>query len=74
MTRRIETQVQPFNLVTSDNETLYGWHLLPLHLCHEHEEELAANEPHGPADDYTQTPAFKLLKNDPNARVVVSCK
>lgn len=60
--------------MTPDNETLYGWHLLPLQLCHEHEEELNANEPDGPADDYTQTTAFKLLKNDPNARVVVSCK
>ncbi|PYI06536.1 alpha/beta-hydrolase [Aspergillus sclerotiicarbonarius CBS 121057] len=68
----LKTQVQPFNLATPDNETLYGWHLLPLHLCQEHEEELNANEPNGPADDYTQTPAFKLLKNDPNARVVVS--
>ncbi|GKZ36853.1 hypothetical protein AbraIFM66950_008086 [Aspergillus brasiliensis] len=68
----LKTQVQPFNLVTPDNETLYGWHLLPLQLCHEHEEELNANEPDGPADDYTKTTAFKLLKNDPNARVVVS--
>ena len=69
-----ETQVQPFNLVTPDNETIYGWHLLPLHLCREHEEELNANEPSGPADDYTQTPAFKFLAHDPNARVVVNCK
>lgn len=69
----IETQVQPFNLRTPDNETLYGWHLLPLHLCHEHEEELSANEPSGPAEDYTKTTAFKLLANDPKARVVINC-
>lgn len=69
-----ETQVQPFKLVTPDNETLYGWHLLPLHLVHEHEEELIKNTPSGPAKDYTQTVAFQTLANDPNARVVVSCK
>lgn len=33
-----------------------------------------ANEPSGPAEDYTKTTAFKLLANDPKARVVVSCK
>lgn len=74
MTVGIETQVQPFNLRTPDNETLYGWHLLPLHLCHEHDEELTANEPSGPAEDYTQTTAFKLLANDPKARVVINCR
>ncbi|KAL4954758.1 Alpha/Beta hydrolase protein [Aspergillus filifer] len=68
----LKTQVQPFNLVTPDNETLYGWHLLPLHLCREHEAELDSDKPAGPEDDYTTTPAFKLLANDPNARVVVS--
>ncbi|KAL2864209.1 alpha/beta hydrolase [Aspergillus lucknowensis] len=68
----LKTQVQPFNLVTPDNETLYGWHLLPLHLCREHEAELDLDKPAGPEDDYTLTPAFRLLANDPNARVVVS--
>ncbi|KAJ5580675.1 hypothetical protein N7450_006976 [Penicillium hetheringtonii] len=67
----LNTQVQPFNLGTPDNETLYGWHLMPLHLCYEHEEELSKDPPSGPAADYTQTSAFKLLANDPNARVVV---
>ncbi|OGM47043.1 hypothetical protein ABOM_003674 [Aspergillus bombycis] len=68
----LKTQVQPFNLVTPDNETLYAWHLLPPHLCREHEEKLNENEPSGPAGDYTKTPAYELLANDPNARVVVA--
>ncbi|CAI7627007.1 unnamed protein product [Penicillium pancosmium] len=67
----LNTQVQPFNLKTPDNETLYGWHLLPLHLCYQNEKELSENPPSGPAADYTHTAAFKLLANDPNARVVV---
>ncbi|KAJ5156715.1 hypothetical protein N7492_009518 [Penicillium capsulatum] len=68
----LKTQVQPFHLVTPDNETLYGWHLLPLHLCYENEQQLGENPPSGPAKEYTETVAFKLLANDPNARVVVS--
>jgi hypothetical protein len=46
---------------------------MPLHLCLEHELELMENTSSGPADDYTTTTAYKLLANDPNARVVVSC-
>ncbi|RAK80621.1 alpha/beta hydrolase [Aspergillus fijiensis CBS 313.89] len=68
----LKTQVQPFNLVTPDNETLYAWHLLPLQLCKEHEDDLHENERYGPAEDYTKTSAFKLLAHDPNARVVVN--
>ncbi|KAL3465523.1 Alpha/Beta hydrolase protein [Aspergillus heterothallicus] len=68
----LKTQVQPFNLVTPDNETIYGWHLLPLHLCREHEAMLDVDKPTGPEDDYTLSPAFRLLANGANARVVVS--
>lgn len=60
--------------MTPDNETLYGWHLLPLHLCRQHEEDLMNHPPNGPASDYTDTIAYKLLAGDPNARVVVSCE
>ncbi|OJJ44617.1 hypothetical protein ASPZODRAFT_2111388 [Penicilliopsis zonata CBS 506.65] len=68
----LRTQVQPFSLRTPDNETVYGWHILPLHLCREHEEVLSASELSGPAEDYSKTAAFKLLAEDPNARVVIS--
>lgn len=47
---------------------------MPLHLCLEFEKELMENPSTGPAEDYTKTVAYKLLANDPNARVVVSCK
>jgi hypothetical protein len=70
----IETQVQPFELVTPDNITLYGWHILPLHICREHEELLNDNWSYGPVKDHSETIAYKLLAEDPNARVVVNCK
>lgn len=66
--------MQPFHLVTPDNETLYGWHMLPLHLCRKHEQLLEENWSKGPAEDYSKTIAYKLLAEDPNARVVVSCE
>lgn len=50
------------------------WHLLPIHLCREHEELLNENLPSGPVSDVSNTPAFKLLAKDTNARVVVNCK
>lgn len=65
--------MQPFHLVTPDNETLYGWHLMPLHVCRDYEIEMMENPPSGPAKDYTKTIAYKSLVSDPNARVVVSC-
>lgn len=70
----VGTQVQPFHLVTADNVTLYGWHMLPLELCRENEAILNENVSNSPVDDYTTTTAFKLLANDPNARVIVNCE
>ncbi|PGH14061.1 hypothetical protein AJ80_06065 [Polytolypa hystricis UAMH7299] len=67
-----KSQVQPFNIVTPDNETLYAWHIIPPYLCKEFEEDLLANPPSGPAEDITKTLAYKLLAENPNARVVVN--
>ncbi|EFW17857.1 hypothetical protein D8B26_004809 [Coccidioides posadasii str. Silveira] len=68
----LKSQVQPFNLLTPDNATLYAWHILPLHLCKEHERELLASHSYGVAEDMTKTGAFNLLARDPNARVIVN--
>lgn len=67
-----ESQVQPFNITTPDNETLYAWHVLPLSLCGDQEQDLVSTRHKGPADDYTQTNAYKLLASDPNVRVIVN--
>ncbi|OJD19932.1 hypothetical protein AJ78_00126 [Emergomyces pasteurianus Ep9510] len=68
----LKSQVQPFNLRTPDNETIYAWHIIPPHLFKENEEALLANASSGPAEDITKTIAFELLAQDPNARVVVN--
>ncbi|KAK2741212.1 hypothetical protein FQN57_005674 [Myotisia sp. PD_48] len=67
-----KSQAQPFNIQTPDNETLYAWHILPPHLDHEHEAELRRNHASGVAKDFTKTTSFKLLSQDPNARVVLN--
>ncbi|KAK7547720.1 Alpha/Beta hydrolase protein [Phyllosticta citricarpa] len=67
-----KNQVTLFNITTPDNETLSAWHVLPLNVYEKHEEELL-DEPSGPVDNrFPQTKAFKLLKEDPNARLVIN--
>ncbi|KAM5496228.1 putative acylglycerol lipase [Microsporum canis] len=72
MLNALESQVQPFTLVTPDNETLYSWHIIPPHLYKDYEHILLKSPPDGPAKDVTKTLAFQLLAKDKNARVVVN--
>lgn len=61
----------PFNLTTSDGETLFCWHVLPLDVYLEHENELVQNTL-GAVDDLRETLGYKLLKRDAKGRVVVN--
>ncbi|KAI0377588.1 alpha/beta-hydrolase [Hypomontagnella monticulosa] len=63
-------QVTPFSLTTVDGEEIYAWHILPLPTYLKHEDELQAQEP-GFADNITGTTSFRLLKDDPRARLVI---
>ncbi len=65
-------QVTPFTL-TSGNESLYAWHVLPLRSVLEHEDRLQA-APAGYSNNITASESFKILKDDPGARLVISCK
>ncbi|KAI1413074.1 alpha/beta-hydrolase [Hypoxylon sp. FL1857] len=64
-------QVTPFTLTTVDGETIYAWHILPLLTYLKHEEKLHAQKP-GFSSDITKTESFRLLKDDPEARLVIS--
>lgn len=66
----MKNQVTPFSLTTPDGETLHAWHILPLGLYHGHQQELC-QEPAGFKDDVTATPGFKLLRDDPNALLLI---
>ncbi|ORY70323.1 Alpha/Beta hydrolase protein [Pseudomassariella vexata] len=64
-------QVTPFSLTTVDGETLYAWHVLPLSAYLRNEEKLQA-QPAGFSNDFTKTESFHILRNDPNARLIIS--
>jgi pimeloyl-ACP methyl ester carboxylesterase len=67
-------QVQPFTVKTPDEETIHAWHILPLHLYHEHQEELIGQKNFGlkPSESVIDTVAFRLLANDSNAHVILN--
>lgn len=68
-----ENQVTPFSLATVDGETLYAWHILPLPLYSQHESDLSA--PSSGFNPHIESSLnFKLLRDDPDARLVLYCE
>lgn len=66
-----QNQVTPFKLPTSDGESLYAWHILPLPLYGKHEEDIASSREPGFCEKVTDTAAFRLLRDDPDAKVLL---
>lgn len=66
----LRNQVTPFSIRTPDGERLYAWHILPIELYRKHEESLIAG-PIGFVSDITSTLAFQLLRDDPDARLIL---
>lgn len=66
----LHNQVTPFRIQSGNSADLYAWHILPVELYRKHEQELLA-EPSGLVPDITSSLAFKLLRNDPEARLVI---
>lgn len=66
----LRNQVTPFFLKSPDGERLYAWHILPSELYRKHEDVLLA-EPTGLVSDITSTYAFRLLRDDPEARLII---
>ena len=66
----LRCQVTPFSIKSSTGETLYAWHILPVELYRQHETTLIA-EPSGFASNIADRFAFKLLRDAPDARLVV---
>lgn len=63
-------QVTPFCINTTDGERLHAWHILPVGLYRKHEHGLL-DEPIGLVSDITSRLGFQLLRDDPDARLVV---
>ena len=69
----LENQVTPFNFTTPDHELIYAWHVMPLGLYAKHELEIL-EQPSGCVEDITKTLALKLLRDDPEARLIINCE
>ncbi|KAI0203479.1 Alpha/Beta hydrolase protein [Astrocystis sublimbata] len=65
-----KNQVTPFTL-TSGEESLYAWHVLPLRSFLGHEDRLQSG-PGGHCSDITTAESFKILKEDAEAQLVIS--
>ena len=63
-------QVTPFGIRSSSGETLYAWHILPIELYRKNEDILVA-ETSGYSLDTTSRHAFRLLRDDPKARLII---
>lgn len=63
-------QATPFSINSSTGGTLYAWHIIPVELYREHEPDLIA-EPSGFVSDIKSRLAFKLLRDDPDARLII---
>jgi abhydrolase domain-containing protein 12 len=66
----LRNQATPFPIKSSSGGTLYAWHILPIELYRQHEPALIA-EPTGFVLDITSRFAFKLLRDDPDARLII---
>lgn len=70
----VHHQVQPFTIKSTDNVTLYAWHILPTHLYRKHREQLVKQPDFGikPFDEAVSTVGLRLMLDDVKATTVVS--
>ncbi|KAL8881497.1 MAG: hypothetical protein Q9198_001315 [Flavoplaca austrocitrina] len=66
----LRNQVTPFSIRSSDGGALYAWHILPIELYRQHESALI-EESSGFVPNLDSRTAFKLLRDDPEARLVI---
>ncbi|KAL8808023.1 MAG: hypothetical protein Q9182_000301 [Xanthomendoza sp. 2 TL-2023] len=66
----LRNQVTPFSIKSADGGALYAWHILPIQLYQQHESDLVA-EPSGFVSDISSRTAFKLLRTDTDAFLVI---
>ncbi|KAL2828472.1 Alpha/Beta hydrolase protein [Aspergillus cavernicola] len=66
----LKNQVTPFSIKTPDDEQLYAWQVLPIELYRKNELALTA-EPTGFVSDIASRLSFQLLRDDPEARLII---
>ncbi|CAG8940274.1 unnamed protein product [Penicillium salamii] len=66
----LRNQVTSFSIRTPDGERLHAWHVLPVELYRKHEASLL-DEAVGLTSDVKSRYGFQLLRDDPDARLVL---
>lgn len=66
----LHNQVTPFEIKSASGKALYAWHVLPVELYRQHEQKLLT-QPTGLSPDITSHLAFQLLRDDPEALLVI---
>ncbi|KAH0346662.1 alpha/beta-hydrolase, partial [Aureobasidium melanogenum] len=66
----LHNQVTPFSIESASGQSLYAWHILPVELYQKHEHKLLAQPP-GFSSDITSNLSFQLLRDDPEAILVI---
>lgn len=66
----LHNQVTTFSISTADGESLHAWHVLPLGVYRRNQQKLLA-EATGFTRDIKSKLSFQLLRDDPDARLVI---
>lgn len=64
-------QAIPFRVQTEDHVSLHAWHILPLGVYRRNYEQLLDQNGLGEETDFTNTLNFRLLRDDPEARLII---
>ncbi|KAI0159179.1 Alpha/Beta hydrolase protein [Pestalotiopsis sp. NC0098] len=67
----LHNQVVPFYINTEDGVKLHSWHIVPSGVYEKNQKELLDQDLTGPVEDITKTVNFRLLREDPHARLVL---
>ncbi|KAI0867413.1 Alpha/Beta hydrolase protein [Hypoxylon argillaceum] len=67
----LHNQAVPFYIDTEDGFSLHAWQIVPSRAYHKHEEQLLNQDLSGPVPDITSTVNLRLLREDPEARLVL---
>ncbi|KAF2996842.1 hypothetical protein E8E13_003597 [Curvularia kusanoi] len=65
----LKNQVTPFRIATKDGHRLFTWLVTPLGVYARHLDDFLREE--RPVEDVTETLAFRLLRDDPEARLLL---
>jgi abhydrolase domain-containing protein 12 len=67
----LHNQVVPFYIETEDGVKLHTWQILPLGVYDRKQRNILNQNLSGPVADITSTVNFRLLRDDPEARLVI---